>query len=213
MAESIRVVICDDHQILADGLAALLGSRGDIDVVRVVGSGEAAGEAVASLGPDVVLMDYELPDMTGIEATRRLLKLRGETKVVMLTSFTDDAILLGAIQAGATGFVTKHTTPADLADAVRMAAAGESVIPPGLLSRLLPRLGGTAQGGVTVSPREREILELLAEGASNADVAASLHLSPHTVRNHLARIYSRLHARSRLEAVAIAVREGLIERR
>lgn len=209
----VRVVICDDHQILADGLAALLGMEDGIDVVAVTGSVADVVRTVAALRPDVVLMDYELPDGTGHEATRRLLELAPETKVVILTSFTDDDVLVGAIQAGATGFVTKHHSPTELADAVRLAATGGPVIAPSLLARLLPRLGAGTPQGVVVSAREREILALVASGATNQEIATQLFLSPNTVRNHLARIYSRLGARSRLEAVSIAIREGLLPRR
>ena len=213
MSDGIRVLICDDHQILAEGLAALLGAEDDLEVVAVTGSVEQVVEMCSTLLPHVVLMDYELPDGTGIDAIRRILAGAPGTAIVMLTSFTDDAVLIGAIEAGANGFVTKHSSPASLAEAVRLAAAGEPVIAPSLLMRLLPRLGGGAPVGISVSDREREILLLVAEGATNQEIAAALHLSPNTVRNHLARIYGRLGARSRLEAVAIAAREGLIPRR
>lgn len=213
MSEPIRVVICDDHQILADGLAALLGAEEGLEIVAVTGSVEGVVHETARWLPDVVLMDYELPDGTGIDAARRILAAVPGTSIVMLTSFTDDAVLIGAIEAGANGFITKHSSPSALAEAVRLAAAGEPVIAPSLLMRLLPRLGGGSPVGVSVTDREREILLLVAGGATNQEIASALHLSPNTVRNHLARIYGRLGARSRLEAVAIAAREGLIPRR
>lgn len=213
MTATVSVVICDDHQILADGLAALLGAEPDLEIVAVTGSVEEVVAAARDLAPDVVLMDYELPDGTGIDATRRILAAPSRPAIVMLTSFTDDAVLVGAIEAGANGFVTKHSSPSALAEAVRLAAAGEPVIAPSLLMRLLPRLGGGSPVGITVSEREREILLLVADGATNQEIAERLHLSPNTVRNHLARLYSRLGARSRLEAVAIAIREGVLPRR
>jgi DNA-binding NarL/FixJ family response regulator len=213
MTATIGVVICDDHQILADGLAALLGAEADLDILGVTGSVAEVVQAAKELRPDVVLMDYELPDGTGIDATRRILAASHHPAVVMLTSFTDDAVLVGAIEAGANGFVTKHSSPTALAGAVRLAAAGEPVIASSLLMRLLPRLGGGAPVGITVSDREREILGLVAGGATNHEIAETLHLSPNTVRNHLARLYGRLGARSRLEAVAIAMREGVLPRR
>lgn len=212
MTDTIGVLLCDDHQLLADGLAAVLGSHDDIDIVAVVGSAADAVAGVVEHEPDVVLMDYELPGPNGVEATREILEQSPSTRVVMLTSFTDDAILVAAIEAGATGFVTKHSSSDELTAAVRLAAAGELIVPRDLLARLLPRLKGRHRRGIEVSEREREILQLLAGGASNADVARTLHLSPNTVRNHLARVYVRLGARSRLEAVAIAVREGIITR-
>lgn len=210
---TIGVIICDDHQILADGLAALLGAEADLDILAVTGSVADVVAAASFHRPDVVLMDYELPDGTGADATRRILVDVPTTSVVMLTSFTDDAVLVGAIEAGANGFVTKHSSPSALAEAVRLAAAGEPVIAPSLLLRLLPRLGGGARTGLSVSEREREVLLHVAEGATNQEIAAALHLSPNTVRNHLARIYGRLGARSRLEAVAIAAREGILPAR
>lgn len=213
MSDPIRVVICDDHQILADGLAALLGAEPGLEIVAVTGSVEEVVLEAERCRPHVVLMDYELPDGTGIDATRRILATVPETAVVMLTSFTDDTVLVGAVEAGANGFVTKHSSPSALAEAIRLAAAGEPVIAPSLLLRLLPRLGGGARMGLSVSDREREILVLVAQGATNQEIATALHLSPNTVRNHLARIYGRLGARSRLEAVSIAVREGLLPSR
>lgn len=209
----IGVVICDDHPLVADGLASILALQPDIEVRATAASVQEVVLAARTYHPDVVLMDYELLDGTGIDATRSVLEECRITRVVMLTSFVDDAVLVGAIEAGATGFITKHSTAAALADAVRLAAAGEAVIPPDLLARLLPRLSRTASRGVQVSDREREILGLLSQGASNHEIAEELQLSPNTVRNHLARIYGRLGARSRLEAVAIAVREGLLPRR
>lgn len=208
--QPVRVLICDDHRILADGLAALLQMQPGIEVVAVAGSAEEVVAQSATHRPDVVLMDYELPDGSGVDATPHVIEASPTTRVVILTSFSDDAVLLAAIHAGATGFVTKHSNAAHLADAVRMAAAGESVIPPDLLSRLLPRLRGEASGGITVTGRELEILALVADGATNIEIGRQLHLSPNTVRNHLARLYPRLGARSRLQAVAIAVREGLL---
>ena len=213
MSDAVRVVICDDHRILADGLAALLGAEDGLEVVGVTVSVEEVVETSSALRPDVVLMDYELPDGTGIDATRQILAQAPSTAVVMLTSFTDDAVLVGAIEAGANGFITKHSSSSALAEAVRLAAAGEPVIAPSLLMRLLPRLGGGAPVGISVTDREREILVLVAEGRTNQEIATAIHLSPNTVRNHLARIYGRLGARSRLEAVAIAAREGVIPRR
>lgn len=212
MTDTIRLLLCDDHPLVADGLAAVLGMHDDIDVVGVAGSAAEAVAAVAEHEPDVVLMDYELSGPNGIDATKVILERTPATRVVMFTSFSDDDILVGAIEAGATGFVTKHSSSEELTAAVRLAAAGELVVPANLLTRLLPRLGRSQGRGIDVSPREREILQLLASGASNAGIARSLHLSPNTIRNHLARIYARLGARSRLEAVAIAVREGIIDR-
>ena len=209
----IRVLITDDHAVFADGLAALLTTEPDFVVTGIAGSVEDAAALAASGDPDVVLMDYELTDGTGVDATVRVLEACPRAKVVMLTSFTDDAILLAAIEAGASGFVTKHRAGREVLDAVRAAAAGEALITPALLARLLPRLRREpVRQASTLTTRELEVLEHLAEGLSNQAIADKLAVSLNTVRNHVQNVLTKLHAHSRLEAVAAAVRQGLIER-
>jgi DNA-binding NarL/FixJ family response regulator len=209
---SIRVLITDDHAVFADGLAALLEAQPDMGVAAVAGDVAQAASLAGTAHPDVVLMDYELPDGNGVEATTRVLDACPTAKVVMLTSYSDEAILLAAIEAGCAGFVTKHRAAREVIEAVRAAAAGEALIAPDLLARLLPRVvRGTASSALApVTNREREVLELLAEGRSNQAVAQTLGVTLNTVRNHVQNILTKLHAHSRLEAVATAVREGLI---
>ena len=209
----IRVVICDDHQIVAEGLAALLAAQPGIEVVAVAGSVAGAVDATRRYGPDVVLMDYGLPDGDGAKATVAVKEVRPQAKVVMLTSFTDEETLIAAIEAGCSGFVTKHKPTSDLTVAVRLAADGEAVISPDMLALLLPRLSRTARGvGSDLTPRELEVLQLLSEGASKDVIGSRLFVSPNTVRNHIQSILSKLGTHSRLEAVAVATREGLLRR-
>lgn len=211
--ETIRVLIIDDHAVFADGLAALLASEPDLDVAGIAGTVDDAGPLAAATQPDVVLMDYELADGTGVDATARVLAACPTAKVVMLTSFTDDAVLLAAIEAGVSGFITKHRAGHEVLDAVRAAAAGEALVSPALLARLLPRLRREpVREASKLTARELEVLELLAEGLSNQAIADRLNVSLNTVRNHVQNVLTKLHAHSRLEAVAAAVRRGLINR-
>lgn len=210
----IRVLIVDDHQVLSQGLAAVLGAQEDLDVVGIAPSVEEAVGSVRRNRPDVVLMDYELPDGDGVEATRAIKEIRPETKVVMLTSFTDDAVLVQAIEAGCSGYITKHKAIEEVASAVRAAEAGEALISPSMLARLLPKLRRGGRGlGADLTSREREVLGMLAEGMSNAAIADKMVISLHTVRNHVQNVLTKLHAHSKLEAVAVATREGLLPRR
>jgi DNA-binding NarL/FixJ family response regulator len=206
-------VICDDHQVVADGLAALLAMEPGIEVVDVTNSMAEAVAAAREQRPDVVLMDYRLPDGNGAEATRAVKDVRPEAKVVMLTSFADEETLVAAIEAGCSGFVPKHKGTAELTVAIRLAADGEAVVSPDMLALLLPRLARSNRGlGHDLTPREREVLQLLSDGESKDQIGERLFLSPNTVRNHIQGVLSKLGAHSRLEAVAIAAREGLIRR-
>jgi DNA-binding NarL/FixJ family response regulator len=210
----VRGLIVDDHAVFADGLAALLSSERGVAVAGVARGVAEAGALAAKTQPDVVLMDYELLDGTGVEATDAVLARCPGASVVMLTSFSDDAVLLAAIEAGCSGFITKHRAGHEVVAAVRSAAAGEVLISPALLARLLPRLRREPlRAASKLTARELEVLELLAEGLSNHAIADRLSVSHNTVRNHVQNLLTKLHAHSRLEAVATAVRQGLIERR
>ena len=207
----IRVVIIDDHEMLVQGLRAALGAESDIEVVASAGTVEEGCAKVRMHAPDVVLMDYELPDGDGAQATERIKSDVPSVQVVMVTSFDDEAILVRAIEAGCSGFITKHKAIGEVASAVRAAHLGEALISPSMLARLLPRLRRKEQGhGVDLTPREMEILRFLAEGLSNAAIAERLVLSLHTVRNHVQNVIGKLGAHSKLEAVATAVREGIL---
>jgi two-component system, NarL family, response regulator DevR len=215
-AADISVLICDDHEILAQGLASLLEEAGGIRVLGIVGTVLGALERAAAERPDVVLMDYELPDGDGVGATAAIKARLPETKVVMLTSFSDDNVLIGAIEAGCSGFLTKHKSAREVVSAVRLAAAGEALISSDMLARLLPRLSRREPErrlGSDLTAREVEVLGLLAEGLSSEAIAGRLFLSQNTVRNHVQNLLAKLGAHSRLEAVSIAARSGLLDRR
>lgn len=211
--ERIRVLVCDDHTVVAEGLAMVLAAQPDIEVVGVTGRVAEVCELAASLRPDVVLMDYALPDGDGVAATAAIKASQPDVKVVMLTSFVDVDVLVAAIEAGCSGFVTKHKAADELTTAVRLAVEGEALVSPDMLARLLPRLRPSYHGvGADLTPREREVLDLLAQGQSKEAIARRLFLSANTVRNHIQNILGKLGAHSRLEAVATATREGLIHR-
>jgi len=208
---TIRVVVVDDHEMFAQGLTAVLGADPSIEVVATAGTVEAGMAAIRLHTPDVVLMDYELPDGDGASATERIKVEAPEAQIVMVTSFDDEGILVRAIEAGASGFITKHKAIQEVAAAVRAAHAGEALISPSMLARLLPKLRQNPRGvGADLTAREVEVLKLLAAGVSNQQIAEELVLSLHTVRNHVQNVITKLGAHSKLEAVATAVREGLI---
>ncbi len=209
---TVRVLVVDDHQMFAASLAHALESEPDL---RIVGQATSLAEArrmVASTAPDVVLLDHRLPDGDGVAGIGDLHGIRPSAKIVVLTATASDRVLVAAMEAGAAGFIAKTQRLDDVIDGVRAAAQGESVVSAKLLTRLLPRLhrqGGG--GGAELTEREREILDLLARGLSNADIAQQLTISVHTVRNHVANLSAKLGAHSKLEVLSIAVRRGLVD--
>jgi DNA-binding NarL/FixJ family response regulator len=207
----VRVLIVDDHEVFATSLSMVLEQEPDIVPVGLAGSIRAAAELLASATPDVVLLDNRLPDGEGVAAIRALREQRPGVQVVMLTASTSDHVLAAAMEAGAAGFVAKTRSLDEVVTAVRAAATGDAVITPALLSRLLPRLRRQHEGvGHDLTAREREVLGLLADGMTNAAIAEHLFVSVHTVRNHIANLSAKLGAHSKLEALSIAVREGLL---
>ena len=207
----VRVLVVDDHQMFASSLAHALQSEPDLVVVGQATSISEAQLLVASTAPDVVLLDHRLPDGDGVSAIAELRGIRPSAQIVMLTAATSDRVLVAAMEAGAAGFIAKTQRLDDVIAGVRAAAAGESVVSAKLLTRLLPRLQRQNGGGAAVlTEREQEILDLLARGLPNADIAQELTISVHTVRNHVANVSAKLGAHSKLEVLAIAVREGLV---
>ena len=206
----IRVVIVEDHRMFAQALSAALDEADDIAVTAAVGTTREGIEAAHTTQPDVVLMDYRLPDGDGVEAARRIKAAHPDIKVVMLTAASDDSVLSQAIQAGCSGYLTKDHTVDELVLAVRAAYNGEALISPAMLSRLLERLSDRSRPGADLTSRETEVLRLLAEGLSNQAIAAQLDIRLATVRNHVQSVIEKLHAHSKLEAVAVAMRMGLI---
>jgi DNA-binding NarL/FixJ family response regulator len=209
--DTVRVLVVDDHRMFAASLAQALQSESDL---LVVGQGTSIGEAralMASTTPDVVLLDHRLPDGDGVGAIAELHGIRPSARIVVLTATTSDRLLVAAMEAGAAGFIAKTQRLDDVISGVRAAAQGESVVSAKLLTRLLPRLRRQGSGSrAELTEREREILDLLARGLSNADIAQQLTISVHTVRNHVANLSAKLGAHSKLEVLSIAVREGLV---
>lgn len=208
----IRVLIVDDHAMFASSLAVVIDAEPDLRVIDTAGSAQAALEKAAATHPDVVLLDHRLPDGDGISLIPALTAHRPSPQIVMLTASTSDQVLLAAIDAGVSGFIDKTRNVGDVLSSIRSAAAGESLVSPQLLSRLLPRLRRqNVESEQSITDRERDVLQCLTEGMSNAEIAARLTVSVHTVRNHVANLSAKLGAHSKLEVLAIAVRRGLVE--
>ena len=212
MSSPIRVLIVEDHQMVAEALAAALAGEADITVVGVVGTAAAARSRARTSSPDVVLLDQHLPDGLGTRIAAEMRAERPGTRVVLVTGSSDDEVLLAeAIEAGCAGFVVKHKGLRDLVGAVRAAHAGDTVIAPDLLRNLVMRLAqGTGQTPYGLTNREVEILRMLADGQSNRSIASSLDIALHTVRNHVQAVIRKVGAHSKLEAVSTALREGVI---
>jgi NarL family two-component system response regulator LiaR len=212
----ITVLIVDDHALVRSGIRGYLETQPDLQVVGEAASGAEAVRAAADLVPDVVLMDLLMPEMDGVEATRRLCQVSPHSQVVVLTSYHDDEHVFPAIKAGARSYLLKDIGPAELADAVRAAARGETVIHPRVAARLMQELrqgkGEGANPFAELSEREREVLRLIAEGLSNADIAARLVVSEKTVKGHVSNILSKLHLADRTQAAVFAWRQGIMKR-
>jgi DNA-binding NarL/FixJ family response regulator len=209
-----RALIADDHASFRSGLRALLETAGDITVVGEAGNGDEAVRMAMTLGPDVVLMDLNMPGMDGLEATRRIVDGAPHVAVLVVTMYDDDDSVFNAVRAGARGYVLKGAQRAEILRAVRAVASGEAIFGPGVARRLMaffarprPTVGVAAFPELT--EREREILELVAQGRSNTEITAQLVLSPKTVRNHVSNIFSKLQARDRAEAIVRARQAGM----
>ncbi|WP_295119756.1 response regulator transcription factor [uncultured Leifsonia sp.] len=204
----IRILIADDHPVVRAGIRALLDGEPDLEVVgEAAGADEAVALASAS-GPDLVLMDLQFADgPRGVEATRRIRALPSAPHVLVLTNYDTDTDILSAIEAGASGYLLKDAPPDELVAAVRAAAAGESALAPVIASRLMERMRSPQ---VTLSVRELEVLELVAEGASNAEIGARLHIADATVKSHLVHIFTKLGVASRTAAVNAARSQGML---
>ncbi|MCI1018534.1 response regulator transcription factor [Microbacterium sp. C5A9] len=206
----IRLVIADDHPIVRAGLTALFSLEADLEVVAEAGTPEEAVACAERENPDVVLMDLQFGSQaqaTGVDATRRIRALEAPPYVLVLTNYDSDADILGAVEAGASGYLLKDAPPHELTAAVRAAAAGESALAPMIASRLLDRMRAPR---VSLSSREIEVLELVAAGRSNSEVADQLFVSETTVKSHLAHIFSKLDVSSRTAAVSAARQRGII---
>ena len=209
--QQVRVLIVEDHLMFAQALRSALDDRDDIAVTDAVDTVAGAVAAVEETTPDVVLMDYRLPDGDGVEAARQIIAVRPATRVVMLSATADDNVLREAIQAGCSGYITKSSAIDELILAVRAAHRGEALISPAMLSRLVERAGDRTRVGSDLTGREVQVLRLLAEGYSNQAIATQLDIRLATVRNHVQSIIEKLQAHSKLEAVSTSLRLGLIQ--
>lgn len=211
----IRVLLVDDQPLLLSGFAMILSTEADIEVVGQARDGRQGVAAVAELKPDVVLMDVQMPVLDGIEATRLI---ADRTKVVILTTFDHDDYLFDALSAGASGFLLKNADPDDLVEAVRTVASGHALLAPEVTSRVISRMskGRVAGSGrhdaslERLTAREREVLELVARGLSNAEIAAEMFVGDATVKTHVSNVLAKLHLRDRVQAVVFAYEAGLV---
>jgi DNA-binding NarL/FixJ family response regulator len=214
--DAFRVLLVDDHDLFRSGLRTLLEEHG-VHVVGEAAGGEEAVRGVRELSPDVVVMDLNMPGMTGTEATRQITAIAPLTRVVVLTISDQDADVIDAILAGACGYLLKDASIQDLIRGIRAASVGESLISPHIASKVLQRVrASSTEPGIAeairseLSDREIEVLKLIANGKDNAQIAAELHISPKTVKNHISNILMKLQIENRIQAAVVAVRSGIV---
>jgi len=212
--EPIRILIADDHTLFREGLRALLNSVPDTEVVGEAATGDEAIAQAAALQPDVILMDIKMPGVNGIEATRRILHTSPHIGVIVVTMFEDDDSVFAAMRAGARGYVLKGADQVEMLRAIRAVARGEALFGPAIAKRLMnffaaPRPAAPPQIFPELTNREREVLDLIAHGYNNTEIAARLVLSPKTVRNHVSNVFSKLQVADRAQAIIRAREAGL----
>jgi DNA-binding NarL/FixJ family response regulator len=215
---TVRVLLVDDDDLMRAGLRAVLSSDQAITVVGEASDGRGSAELVRKLKPDVVLMDVRMPDLDGISATREILDALPEAKVVILTTFEQDDYVFGALRAGASGFLLKRTKPEELIAAIYTIAAGDSLLSPSVTRTVIERMAEhpatdrSADGRLDeLTRREREVLELIARGLSNSEIAAAFVIEQSTVKTHVKRILMKLRLRDRVQAVIFAYEHGLAQ--
>jgi DNA-binding NarL/FixJ family response regulator len=216
-ADGVRVLVVDDDKLMRAGLRAVFSSDDQIEVVGEAGDGRAAIDSARRLTPDVILMDVRMPEMDGITATREVLQITPEARVVIVTTFEEDDYVFGALAAGASGFLLKRTSPEELIAAIKTVAAGDALLSPSVTRRVIERMARDTPmaepdedrlGELTA--REREVLELLAAGLTNAEIADRLVIEESTVKTHVKRVLMKLDLRDRVQAVIFAYETGLI---
>jgi DNA-binding NarL/FixJ family response regulator len=205
----IRVLLADDHPVVRQGLAAMLGAEPDLEVVGEAGSGPQAEALAAALLPDIVLMDLRMPGGGGAESTERMTAAGLPCRVVVLTTYESDGDILRAVEAGAAGYLLKDVARAELAEAVRAAARGETVLAPSVAARLVDRMRARTERP-RLSSRETAVLRLVAEGCTNAEIGRRLFIGESTVKTHLLRTFTKLGVTDRTAAVTSAMRHGLL---
>ena len=215
---TIRVLLVDDDDLMRAGLKAVLSTDDSIEVVAEAGDGRSAVAASRRHGPDVVLMDVRMPDLDGIAATREVVAVSPEIKVAILTTFEQDDYIFGALNAGASGFLLKRTKPEELIAAIHTLAAGDSLLSPSVTRRVIERMTERPVADPSASarldeltPREREVLELIARGLSNGEIAEALTVEETTVKTHVKRILRKLGLRDRVQAVIFGYESGLVQ--
>jgi DNA-binding NarL/FixJ family response regulator len=210
---SLRVAVADDHGIVREGLGVLLSARAGYEVVGTAATGREAVRLAVTAHPDVLVMDIQMPDLTGIDATREITRVAPDVAVLMLTMFDDDESVFAAMRAGARGYVLKGAAPDNVIRAVAAVAAGEAIFGPGIARRALAYLSRPPTDDPArfpeLTPREREVLGLIADGLGNAGIAARLGLAPATVGNHITSIFAKLRVADRAEAIRRARAAGL----
>ena len=211
----IRVLVADDQPLVRSGFRMILEERPDLELVGEAGNGTEAVELARELDPDVILMDVRMPELDGVEATRRLIESGSSARILVLTTFDLDEYVYAAIRAGASGFLLKDVEPAELVDAIRVVAAGNSLFGPAATERLMARFAHEPEPAAVrsleeLTDREREILRLLATGLSNAELAEQLHHSETTVKTHVSAVLRKLRVRDRVQAVIAAYDAGLV---
>jgi two-component system, NarL family, response regulator DevR len=211
MTKALRIMLVDDHEVVRQGLRALLEAEDDLDVIAEAGDGSQALDTARIHEPDVVVMDVRMPDMNGVEACRGIRDMRPETQVIMLTSYSDDEALFNSIMAGAAGFVLKQIRGSDLVDAIRKVGSGQSLLDPSVTRRVLERLrkskyDDTDPKLARLSPQEDRILDMVGQGLTNRQIAEEIHLSDKTVKNYVSSILSKLEVHRRSEAAAYVAR-------
>jgi DNA-binding NarL/FixJ family response regulator len=212
-----RVLVADDQELFREGVRLILETTEDIAVVGEASDGFDAVRQARLLAPDVVLMDIRMPRLDGLEATRRILAERSQTRVIVLTTFDLDEYVYAAMKAGASGFVLKDLRRDQLIDAIRTAAAGDALLAPAIIRRLIerfcetpPRTDAVPEAMAELTARELEVLKLVARGLSNRQIGESLYLTNATVKTHLAHVYDKLNLRDRVQAVVLAYETGLV---
>jgi DNA-binding NarL/FixJ family response regulator len=215
---TVRVLVVDDDKLMRAGLRAVISSDESIEVIGEAGDGRAAIDSARRLDPDVVLMDVRMPEIDGISATREVLEVAPEARVVIVTTFEEDEYVFGALAAGASGFLLKRTGPEELIDAIKTVAGGDALLSPSVTRRVIERMARQPTPGepeearmAELTAREREVLELIAGGLTNAEIAERLVIEESTVKTHVKRILMKLGLRDRVQAVIFAYESGLIQ--